>query len=82
MRHLSDMPLMSYKGRKSSVAQTGLFKTRAFDVIMCSLNSVIPPPLLKEESLKLVINITMKVTAAKSMTYITLNVSMDVVNAS
>ena len=34
--------LASYKGRKSPVAQMGLFETKAFDVIMCSLNSLIP----------------------------------------
>lgn len=39
--------LASYKGRKSPVAQMGLFETKAFDVIMCSLNSLIP--LLKKK---------------------------------
>lgn len=68
--------LASYKGRKSPVAQMGLFETKAFDVIMCSLNSLIP--LFKKKgkkmSLKWVINIIMKITARKNMSYITLSV--------
>lgn len=41
--------LASYKGRKSPVAQMGLLETKAFDVIMCSLNSLIP--LLKKKKI-------------------------------
>lgn len=66
--------LASYKGRKSPVAQMGLFETKAFDVIMCSLNSLIPLFKKKKKSLKWVINIIMKITARKNMSYITLSV--------
>lgn len=66
--------LASYKGRKSHVAQMGLFESKAFDVIMCSLNSLIPLLKKKKKSLKWVINIIMKITARKNMSYITLSV--------